>query len=352
MRNDNLSFQHIASVLVKKDTQHLADELLVLFSNNHFFNDFVNVINLLFFQDIRNLNYDVDSKLLKSSVLSRFFKYHFCVRCIHYALKIVKRNEIYDDTLLVRDILHTQRETSVLIFLQCRTDSEMRVYSKILRGEPPIRRELAVDALARMCAMRYQYMNKYFCRDDIIINCSGKLRIIFDTYPNYTHVAQLLRAYECDLTKVLKNLKVTINYPVKQRSEKVLKTYQVHIDCRKKSVKLFYPMYQRACLAFEKSLDYQDLKQLIDVENECILEIKITEFEIDDGINTTKRVITIYPRDVLLIDGYQCLNLPTSTRRDILSKIIYPERTITRDEKVIQFSTDEIETRNISIERR
>lgn len=341
MTSENQSFNRIASFLVKKDTQNLADELLILFCDDARFDNFINAINLIFIQDIRNINYNVHQKQLTSSVLRRFLKYHFCARLFIYALRIVKRNQIYNDILLVRDILHAQKETSVLIFLQCRTDAEIRVFSKILRGKPPIRRGLAIDALAKMCAMRYQYMNKYFCNDDIVLNCSEKLRMILDTYPNYTHVAQLLRVHGCDLVKVLRNVKVTIDYPVKQRF-KNLKTFQVHMNCKKKTVKFFYPAYQQLHLVSDNNLWYRVLKPFINVKNECILELEFEEIETDDE-NATKWVI-VYPYDILLIDGHQCINLPTSSRYDILSKIIYsaPRDSVNLDGKIVHFSLEKI----------
>lgn len=334
-----LLFEEIAPLLLTKNTQELADELLKLFTQN--FDYFVQVINVLFIKDISNINYDFYSKQLTSKVLHHALKYSFCTKCAHFILKIIKRNQLYEEKLYVRDVIHLQKETSILIFLQSRRDSERRVLSKILRGQSPIKRSLVLEALAIMCALRYQYMAKRFDEKDIVSNNLENLKTIFDKYPNYIGVAQLLSQYQCDVSKVLKNVKVSVGYPVKQQS-KNLKTFQVHLDCRNKKIKFFSPTKQEIYLSFDKNnkyYSYEYFKPFINVKYECILELEIEELEITvKGDENEIRYVIVYPCDVLLFDGCECLYLSPSSRRNMLMNIINVTPDTKRLTKTIYFS--------------
>lgn len=336
--NDKQSFARIASILVGKHIQDLADELLLLFCDDKDFSLFLDVINLLFFKEIRNINHDFYSQKLTPKGWGWCLKSLFCAKCIKYVLGKTDRYRPSGDKLLVRDIIHAQKETSVLILSQCRTNAEIRVFTKILRGERPISRAIAIAALAKMCTMRYQYIRNCFGKDDIELYFSENLKIIFNIYPNYIDVAKQLREYKCDLTKVFKNTKARIGYPINRQTKKNnSKTLQVHVNCKKKTVKFFYSTKQR--LLFDENCCYEYFKNFINVKNECILELEIEEIDITiKGDEKENKYVIIHPQDVLLYDGIQCLAIPWSSRREILIKIIDEDKRLTLTDKTIYFS--------------
>lgn len=319
------SFASIASLLLEKNTNKLSEALLKTYCSEDF-THFVDLINLLFLENVYNINHEYKSNQLKTSscVLRFSLKYILCAKSVRYTFQKVKRNELLlQNRLAVRDVIHMQKQTSFLIFLKCHTNDEIRVVSKILRGEPPIPRERAIEALAGMCSIRHQYMIRNFCDvDDCQLDFSTLLEDIFDLYPNYRDVAELLRIYECDLPKMLKRgVKVTLGYPVKSYDDdeiliEPLNKIQIHYDSRKRMVKFFHAAQQQLW-AFDKNY-YYIFQHFISVKKECILDVEVEEY----FVNGNERRFIIYPIDVLLFDGIQCINEPLSKRRDILKNII------------------------------
>lgn len=332
MRNQQ-SFAPVASLLSQKDTQKIAKYLLDSYRNVDS-SQFINLVNLLFLES-------VVSKTTRSPLTKCLLKSRVGTKMIHYVLKKVKRDQLLlheYNIISVNDIVHMQKETVLSIFLQCRTNDEIKLLSKILRGKPLIPPELAIDALAEMCRLQYLYMVQNFCFKPCQSDFSKLLRNVFDAYPNYHHVAELLRVFDCDLQKLLeKGIRITLGFPVRTYSyhKDLFKKFQIHYSCEKNTVKLFCPTTQRLLRSYDR-ISRDNIKNFIRISDECIIDVEEEEEKDKEG----KKRFIIYPLDVLLCDGIVVYHKDASTRRDILKKIII-ETTISigegRDKQLLLF---------------
>lgn len=328
-------FAPIASLLIEQNTQNIAEALLSSYCSLKHTN-FINLVHLLFLTQIYDIHHEYKSKPLKASsnVLRCMLKHQFCAKSVHSVLKHVKRNQLLlhrDNKLMVNDIIHMQKETVLSVFLQCRTNPEKLVMSKILRGDPALPRQVGIDALAQMCNMRYHYIVKNFCyKKESHLDFSKLLMEIFDLYPNYLGVAELLRTFDCDLPEMLeRGVRATIGYPVRQQYyvNTPFTTVQIHYDCRKKMVKFFHAADQQLW-AYDENY-YEIFENFISVAKECILDVQVEEY-----MEKKEKRFIIYPLDVLLYDGVQCNHQLFSKRRDILRKIVNPTTISIRNGKL------------------
>ena len=287
-------FSQVADILVMGDSIKLSEYLLGTFIG-YYFSNFIDMIHFLFIQDIA----EVEGKCFKTS--SKSLK--LCLKHPRISQLLFKK-KTSSPKLYLSDVL---KDGSDSLFLQSKTENEKIILSRVFRGKAPIPREKAIDALARMCKMRLNYITQ--CTKKGHAHLSKLLTAMFDLYPNYLFLARQMREYQCDLRKILnKGLKIIIGYPIRYHPDKI----QIHLDCLNNEVRFYY----RAKLLERRGKSYSDcFKHFIAAEKECVIDTSIQTITDDD-------FYIFIPYDIFLCDDIQHVKHKINKRKDYLQKII------------------------------